>query len=83
MSLVWKPSVLGNHCYLGKYRVGGVFYSGLVSKGDPNKYKAFCELPGLKPVIGHYDTKEKAQQTLERAVIHWIKGAELNENQVD
>ncbi len=78
MSIIWKPSYGGVDCFLGKYKVGGVFYSGMVSKGDPNKYKAFCELPGLKPVIGYYSTQEEARQKIESAVLHWVKGAELS-----
>lgn len=77
MNIEWVK-LPDNHdvLFLGKWRVGGVYYSGMVSKGDLNKYKAYCTLPGIKEVIGHYATVEEAKSRLERAVKHWIKGTE-------
>lgn len=64
-----------NSLFLGKWKVGGVYYSGLVSKDDPRKYKAYCLLPGIKEVIGHFKTEQEAMQRLERAANWWVKEA--------
>lgn len=76
MNTKWIRTLEGtNRLYAGKWHIGGFYYSGLVSKGDPKKYKVYCSLPGLKEVIGHYETEEEAKQNLEQAVTFWFKEA--------
>lgn len=79
--IVWKPRLgeYGNGVdgCLGKWRVCSVFYDGATSKTDPEKYKATCGLPGIKSILGHFETEEEAKRQAEIAVTHWLAKAEL------
>lgn len=76
MQLRWEQNTAqyatGEILYLGKWKVGTAFYDGGVSKGQPDKYKATCLLPGMKPVLGHFATEAYAKEAAERAVTHWM-----------
>ena len=64
-------------CMLGKWIVGSVYYDGMVTKGDPCVYKATCLLPGIKDILGHYQSREEAKAVVEKSVMHWAKNAGL------
>ena len=66
----------GVDLYIGKRKMGSVHWDSCAGSGNPNKYKATCLLPGMKPVFDNTLTEEKAKENLEKAVQHWFKGLE-------
>ena len=84
MEIVWKEvkqtfGGMSNKAYAGKFNVGSVFYSSYVPRGDPNKYQAYCSLPGIKDDLGHFPTRQDAIDKVNSAVLYWFSGA-LNDN---
>lgn len=75
-NLEWKQAEgkyeTGKNCYLGKWHVGSAFYDGSTSRGNPNKYRATCTLPGIKNTLGHFLTEEEAKQIVIKVVGYWI-----------
>ncbi len=62
----------GKNLFLGPWKVGGVHYDSCKNRNDPAKYAATCTLPGIKNLLGHFETEEKAIETAENAVKHWL-----------
>ena len=75
--ITWEIDPKGNGngelCKVAKWVVGLVFYSGCVPKGDPKKYVAKCRLPGIKSLLGYYETVDSAKEMMEKAVHHWFR----------
>lgn len=67
----------GNDAFLGKWRVGWVGWDSMLSRDDPNKYKATCNLSGIREVLGYFETEEEAKARLLKAVEAWVSGAGL------
>lgn len=72
----WKVSTsaytTGELLFLGAWNVGGAYYDGATSKSEQFKYTATCKLPGIKDVLGHFNSIEEAKKATERAVAHWL-----------
>ena len=62
----------GEILFLGPWKVGGCHYDSTRNRNDPAKYAATCLLPGIKSLLGHFETKEKAAEVAEKAVAHWL-----------
>ena len=79
IQLVWlkNPDVYGTGeiCKVGKWTVGAYHYAEFRGKGDPNPYRATMKLPGIKKVIGDYETKRDAQTRVEVTVRYWFSKA--------
>lgn len=65
--------VQGEKLLVGKWRVAGVHYSGVVPRNEPKKWMATCDLPGIKKTLSTHETMEKAKEAAERAVTYWLK----------
>lgn len=81
MATEWKKNTgdfeLGETFFLGKWKVGSVYYDSLRTRGDPLAYKATCSLPGIKAHLGTFETTEQAKAKVEFAVNYWVNRAEL------
>lgn len=66
--------VSGEDYCLGRVRVGGVFYNGGRSRGDPRAYRASVDLPGVRLTEGatHHEKEEDAKAVVERVVATWL-----------
>jgi hypothetical protein len=73
--------VNGEALFIGKWKVGGVYYDGCHSKGDPLTYMVVCYLPGIKKRFNNYETSEEGKKMLETAVKYWIEKSGLKENE--
>ena len=75
-TIKWKVNTsaytVGELLFLGTWNVGGAYYDGTTSKSEQFKYAATCELPGIKKVLGHFNSIEEAKKATERAVAHWL-----------
>ena len=75
--ITWESDPRGNGneelCKVAKWVVGSVFYSGCVPRGDPKRYAAKCRLPGIKSLLGYYETLDSAKGMVEKAVHHWLR----------
>lgn len=54
--------------YVGKVKVGSVFQTAFVSKGDKKNIQASCFLPSIKENLGRFETKEEACAKVEKAI---------------
>ena len=70
--------VTGKKCLVGKWKVGSVHYSALISRGDPKNYQATCLLPGIKTDLGRYETELDAIWAVNEAIEHWFKNLDLD-----
>lgn len=68
----------GESLFLGKFKVGSVYYDAMQSKGGL-KQAACCSLPGIKQNLGHYSTVQDAKYRVERAVNYWLVNSGLIE----
>lgn len=64
----------GEFYKIGKIKVGS-WFNPTVSKGQPQIYRAVCDLPGitLKEGTTDFATAEEAKARLERAVATWFR----------
>lgn len=62
----------GAKLFLGPWVVGGCHYDSTRNKNDPRKWAATCTLPGIKSLLGHFDSEEIAKEMAEKAVTHWL-----------
>lgn len=58
--------------FLGPWEVGSVYYDAGRAKNDPNKWAAACKLPGIKSLLGHFESEAPAKEKVEIAVHHWL-----------
>ena len=76
LAMEWKNDTgkysCGELLFLGPWKVGGCHYDSTRNRDDPAKYAATCLLPGIKSVLGHFETREKAAEVAEKAVTHWL-----------
>ena len=80
MKITWKPPKRrGNtekEAYLGRWCVGRYYYDGLRSReSNEPPYVAKINLPGVRPILGYYDSTTAAKERVERAVAHWLECA--------
>jgi hypothetical protein len=66
----------GERLYVGKYPVAHVGYNPHRSKSDgpETAYKATSDMPGIKPVLGTYETIEQAKAKAESVATYWMEG---------
>jgi hypothetical protein len=82
----WKANTSGpvgvEDLHLGRWKVGGYFFNPLQPRGTTTPWRAVCSLPGIKPVLGDFETDTEAQARVERAVRHWVDcgGLELTDD---
>ena len=62
--------------YQGKWVIGSVYLDDLIPQTIPDKYRADTKLPGIRPLVGYYETIEQAKKALEQAVTRWFEKAE-------
>jgi hypothetical protein len=79
MKITWKkmsdPYISGESAYVGKWRVGDVYFDGM-RRAETAPYTFTCLLPGLKQKNVGYATLEDAKGRLKDYVAHWFKQAE-------
>ena len=76
LTMEWKQDngkySCGEILFLGPWKVGECHYDSTRNRNDPKKYAATCLLPGIKSLLGHFETREKAAEVAEKAVAHWL-----------
>lgn len=81
----WKKNTqryaCGEFLMLGRWNVGSVDYDSTKSRNDPKKWAATCRLPGIKDLLGHYETSDVAKERVENAVRHWLSQLPQNQTQ--
>lgn len=67
----------GEELWIGKIKVGS-WFNPVGSKGDPMRYRAVIDLPGItmKPETVDHPDREAAKTRVERAVDTWFKWLE-------
>jgi len=74
----WKPNAFNGStiedCYVGKMKVGCVFYNELRPQGTDKRYRACSELPHMrmKPTSVDFDTVDEAKARVEQFVKIWF-----------
>lgn len=43
------------------------------SRNDAKKYAATSRLPGIKPLLGHFETMEESKSMGEKAPLFWMR----------
>lgn len=66
---------LGEDAFLGKWRIGSISWDAALKRGDPKKWRASCDLPGIKQNLGNFEKVEDAKAKLEKAAEFWLTGA--------
>lgn len=67
--------ITGETAYVGKWRVGGVFYDGMVPREQQFKWVAQTALPGIQIKRTHYEKRSEAKALLTHVVKYWFKAA--------
>lgn len=49
-----------------------VFYDGMTSKHQSEKFKLNCFLTGFKKSLGHFDSAESAKEFAEKVFNNWL-----------
>ena len=86
MEITWKVSkqAFGNqvhNVYISdRWKVGAVFYSPAVARGDTKKHKAVCLLPGIKDSLGNFENTEDVKVRLEGAIRYWLMEVGIETN---
>jgi len=77
--MIWKETNL----FVGKAKVGSVYHSAFVIKGETKRYTANCFLPGIKQQFGNYETEAEGRAIVEKAVNHFFNSiiSHQDENQ--
>lgn len=79
--MAWEPSkseyTTGEKYRLGKWLIGGYHYGSAQPRGEKPFYTVTCSLPGIKSEVGRCETQEAARALFEKAVKHWLDGAQL------
>jgi len=69
----WKKTRQGEALFIGKVKVGAVFHTVFVAKGDPKNIQANCFLSGIKGNLGKHENETQAKNRVENAVNHFFK----------
>lgn len=69
----------GEALYLGRWNVGGYHWDSCRTKDDERTWRATCALPGMKDNLGSFVSEGEAKEVVEKAVKHWLSGADNNE----
>lgn len=59
---------VGDKLYVGKVKVGNVFQTVFVAKGDKKNIQASCFLPSVKNNLGRFETEKEAREKVEKAI---------------
>lgn len=62
----------GETLFCGKWKVGGFHYDAIEAHPG-GRWIATCNLPGIKPNLGHFATQEAAKNKTESVVRYWIE----------
>ena len=76
MKIKWKHEyqiIEGESAYIGRWKVGSVFYDGMVSAGQEFRWVAICTLPGIQIKHTHYETRSEVKALLTKVVKYWFK----------
>ena len=65
--------------FLKNYRLFNIHWDSYSSKNEKNKYVLSCYLPGIKPVVGKYETEKEAKRTAEFVYLYWLEKTGLYE----
>ena len=72
--IIWKDDKAkysnGEHGFVGKWRVFGVHYDGIVK--TEKREKLTCRLPDIKQDLGNFKTREEAQSKAEDVLKYWL-----------
>lgn len=78
-TFTWKQDTRqyrdGQLLFLGPWCVGSVFFNSLKPRGQDSEWRATCGLPGVKPVVGDFQSTEEAKRQLEQLVSMWLARA--------
>jgi hypothetical protein len=84
MEWILKPDkyVPTHNLCIGKRKVPvmSVFWDTCATKGNGN-YKLTCRLPGMKPIIGNFETQEKAMSYADIVFDNWLRICSLTYNE--
>lgn len=61
-----------NDLYLGKWKIGSVYYTGSQPKNSP-QIIAICLLPGIKKELGYFKNEDDAIKKIHYAVDYWLE----------
>lgn len=78
VEIKWKQNykyVTGETAYLGRWKVGSVFYDGMAPKGSKFWWVAHSDLPGLQIKRTHYETRSEVKALLTKVIKFWFKEA--------
>jgi len=75
----WKTKDRSEHLYVGGARLGSVYYSGVIPKGDPNVWGASCDLPGIRNNLERFEHKDDARKAVEALAAQWLEKLPLIE----
>ena len=75
MTTQWKPAEHGKALFLGRWKVGSVFYDACRPKGNTECYGTACLLPGMKARQGNYKTEAEGMARIEKVTEQWIREA--------
>lgn len=76
--LRWKLEykyVTGETAYIGRWKVGSVFWDGMAPKGTKKWWVAQTNLPGIQIKRTHYETRSEVKALLTKIVKLWFKEA--------
>jgi hypothetical protein len=67
----------GRTAKLGKWAVADTCYDMMLSRDDTTtgRFKLTCHLPGIKKILGNYQTEEEAMKRGEEVVCFWINAS--------
>lgn len=72
----WKPDtrkyMSGEVLYLGPWQVGGAHLDTTVPRGQRDRYRASCGLPGVSSSLGLHESMETAKARVEQATSAWL-----------
>ena len=73
--IIWKEDKAkysnGYHGFVGKWRIFGVHYDGVVK--TENREKLTCRLPDLKSDLGNFKTIEEAKLKAKDVLKYWLE----------
>lgn len=66
----------------GEITMFSIFYDGMTSKSQKEKYKLTCSLPMIKSNLKHYMTEDEAIKKAEFIFEYWKEKAGLTEKEI-
>lgn len=74
---MWIKVEGNQHYYLGKYKVGAVFYDSFNTIKGSTKYKCIINLVGLKNSLGVFNSLEEGMEMFEKVLEQWLVNSQL------